>query len=81
MNSEFELVRLWLEAAVLESDSRLCFNDTAELRWCGCERREIIQSSSLVVLGVFSYWHPFNSTNSYTFTGSHTRLIYFIFLP
>lgn len=51
VNSEFELVRLWLEAAVLEPDSRLCFNDTAELRWRGCERREVIQSSSLAVLG------------------------------
>lgn len=37
VNSEFELVRLWLEATVLEPDSRLCFNDTAELGWCGCE--------------------------------------------
>lgn len=30
VNSEFELVSLWLEAAVLEPDSRLCFNDTVE---------------------------------------------------
>lgn len=29
VNSEFELVCLWLEAAVLEADSRQ-FNDTAE---------------------------------------------------
>lgn len=35
VNSEFELVPLWLEAAVLEHDSRSGFNDTAELRWCG----------------------------------------------
>lgn len=51
VNTEFELVCLWLEMAVLEPDSRLCFNDTAELGWCGCERREVIQSSSLVILG------------------------------
>lgn len=51
VNSEFELVRLWLEAAVLEPDSRLCFNDTAELGWCGCERREVIQSCSLAIHG------------------------------
>lgn len=50
VNSEFELVHLWLEAAVLELDSRLCFNDTVELGWCGCERREVIQGSSLVIL-------------------------------
>lgn len=49
VNSEFALVRLWLEAAVLESVSRLCFNDTAEPGWCGCERREVIQGSSLVI--------------------------------
>lgn len=50
VNSAFELVRLWLEAAVLEPDSRLCFNDTAELGWCGSERREVLQGSSLVIL-------------------------------
>ena len=48
VNSEFQLVCLWLETAVLEPDSKLCFNDTAELGWCGCERRKEVQCSSLV---------------------------------
>lgn len=30
VNSEFGLLHLWLEAAILVPDSRLCFNDTAE---------------------------------------------------
>jgi len=67
VNSELELVRLWLEAAVLEPDSRFCFNDTAELGWCGRERREVIPGSSLVIIEcILHFWHHFNSTNSYT---------------
>lgn len=42
MNGEFELVRLWLEAAVSEADSRFSFNDAAEQWWCVCETREVI---------------------------------------
>lgn len=36
VNCEFELVHLWLGAAILEPDSILCFNDTVVQGWCGC---------------------------------------------
>lgn len=80
VNSELELVRLWLEAVVLEPDSRFCFNDTAELGWCGRERREVIPGSSLVIIEcILHFWHHLNSCDRARLSFYHYMLsaVYF----
>lgn len=70
VNSEFELVSLWLDAAAdLEPDSRLCFNDTAELGggkfsrpWTYLHTGSYLMPQTLLHMSVFSVCPSFGGS-------------------